>query len=168
MATCAQEFKRFSASQKLTIITAILKGESLDIENGTSIGMYKQHFMLHDEQKHHINNTFSQGIFKLVWFLQSTSWVKYMKSLSLIQVYYGEKHAVYLTFLLHHIAMLIVPTILGCLLFAYQVYSSVQNYNEEKGWLQTYFTEADTHYNLIYQLFVAVWCSFYVESWKRK
>jgi len=55
-----------------------------------------------------------------------------------IQLYYGEKHAMYMTFLLHHIGMLIIPTIVGLILFSYHIYLTVINYDSDIGPIDSY------------------------------
>lgn len=73
-----------------------------------------------------------------------------------------------MAFLLHHITMLILPTVIGSVLFAYHVYLAYLNYDDDLDPITNYQKQIDTPWNLIYALFGIVWNSIYVESWKRK
>ena len=44
----------------------------------------------------------------------------YMEPLNIIKNYYGEKYAIYFTFLAHHIGMLIICSVPGVALALYQ------------------------------------------------
>ena len=55
-----------------------------------------------------------------------------------------------MTFLLHHIGMLIIPTIVGLILFGYHMYLTYQNYDESIGPIDSYQLVIDTPYNLLY------------------
>jgi len=56
----------------------ILKNEALDIEQGMSNGMYKQHFMLHDAQLETTKLNFEKDVGKLIWAFHLSNWFRYL------------------------------------------------------------------------------------------
>jgi hypothetical protein len=89
----------------------------------------------------------------------------------LIADYYGEKHAMYFTFLIHHIAMLFIPTVFGLFLWAYHIYLASQHELTEdsgKSGIDKYFSILDTEKNYVFLYVLATWSTIYIESWKRK
>jgi len=46
-------------------------------------------------------------------------WHKNLEPVHLIKRYYGEKLAFVIMFLLHYQALLVIPSLIGCCLFAY-------------------------------------------------
>ena len=85
---------------------------------------------------------------------------KHFYPLNLMKNYYGEKQAFEYAFLLHYQAWLYIPSFLGLVLGAYQLYRYYL--------LQDWKAALDTEYNGVFGLLVALWASFFVESWKRK
>ena len=71
----------------------------------------------------------------------------HIEPILLIADYYGEKQAMYFTFLIHHIAMLCIPAFFGLILFGYHLYlASVyvpkeDEYNEH--FIDSYFAILD-------------------------
>jgi len=78
----------------------------------------------------------------------------------MIKNYYGEKYAFEYAFLLHYQAYLWVPSILGLLLTAYQVILFFKTGDLSYA--------LDSNLNAIYGLFITLWATVFVESWKRK
>lgn len=108
-----------------TIITDILKGEDFSIDELARIQIVSDHMMLHDGRKEYITKRFASNITYLIFSMFTTNWHVRVGPLNLIQLYFGEKYALYIAFILHHAAMLIVLTIVGATLFGYQVYLAV-------------------------------------------
>lgn len=78
----------------------------------------------------------------------------------MIKYYYGEDYAFEYAFLIHYQAWLQVPTIIGILIFIYQVFKFFEHYDLQLA--------IDTPYNALFGLFVTFWATCFVESWKRK
>ena len=49
-------------------------------------------------------------------------WIEHMEPISLIADYYGEKLALFMTFLLHHVGQMIIPSFFGLFLQIYHFY----------------------------------------------
>ena len=84
-----------------------------------------------------------------------------MRSLDFIADYYGEKFAFYLAWLIHYTHWLMYPAAVGLILFIIQI----------AHWLSsdvTFFDATDSALNPLYSIFIALWSTFFVESWKRK
>ena len=77
--------------------------------------------------------------------------------LRVIKSYYGEKAAFQFTYLLHYQSWLLIPTIMGILLFFYQVAFYLNTGDLDK--------TLDSHLNGYYGLFIAVWGQFLHKSW---
>ena len=84
-----------------------------------------------------------------------------MQPINFIADYYGEKYAFYLAWLLHYTSWLIIPSILGLFLLAFQLYNFW-------GLGQEFYDAFDTEGNVIYSVCIMVWTTCFVESWKRK
>ena len=84
----------------------------------------------------------------------------YIQPIHLLKKYYGEKFAFYFVYFMHYQGQLILPSILGILLFSYQMYwyATVKNMQ----------LALDTSMNGVYGVFLAIWASVFVESWKDK
>lgn len=88
--------------------------------------------------------------------------MKSVKPLDYIADYYGEKFAFYFAFLLHYTMCLIPPAGLGMLIYAVQLLdwqlSKDKDYNDAM----------DSVFNCLYSIVIALWTTWFVESWKRK
>ncbi len=98
--------------------------------------------------------------------------MSHIEPILLIADYYGEKQGMYFTFLIHHISMLVIPSIFGLMLWAYHFKLAGEWEPDEEGaansFLDAYFGVLDTVWNYPYLLMLAVWSTIYIESWKRK
>lgn len=83
-----------------------------------------------------------------------------MQPLNMIKNYYGEKYAFEYAYLVHYQAWLFIPAVVGL----FVVYGSVQIY-ADKGEMKE---ALDTWENGIFGLFVSIWATCFLESWKRK
>ena len=88
--------------------------------------------MLHKQEKQAIIDTFSKEKFILILsFFGIGNFLENSKSILLIADYYGEKQAIYFLFLIHYVAMLIIPSFFGSILWIIQIYLAAQ-YNPEE------------------------------------
>ena len=78
--------------------------------------------------------------------------INYMKK------YYGEKIAFEFAFLIHYQAWLIIPTILGIILFIYQL-QLVARYNLQ--------VAIDSSMNAAFGFFLTIGASLFIESWRK-
>ena len=153
-------FTQFDARQRYICIQKYLS-EQIDFEHYQAIGVIKEHYPLH---KRGMSEEISQSIGKYYWKLAITlitgSWYKYSQPLHLIKKYYGEKYAFYFTFLLTYQAWLLIPCIVGLVIFSLQMYDGA-----------TYgFTNKtlDMVANTWVGVALAIWATLVVTSWKNK
>ena len=96
------------------------------------------------------------------------SFMGHFEPINLIADYYGEKYAMYLAFFLHHVGWLMIPAVFGTILFIYHLVLGAETQKEDETYLIAYLRSVDTPINYLYILFIALWSTFYIESWKRK
>lgn len=165
---CPDMYERYTASQLLLLYKEILEEEAIDLIHGLATNLYLDHFMLHNSEKLAIPKAMRKHGWKLVFSLYSTQWFNNLKPINLIANYYGEKYALQFLFLVHHIAWLLVPSVLGTILFAYQVYLGIVTKTEDEDYLTAHLRASDSAWNYAYVVFMFLWSSIYFESWKRK
>jgi hypothetical protein len=165
-------FARFNASQRATLFKKLFE-EEFDVGNLIKAGVIQSHFMLHDSSKGAILNSWRKHRVPLIRsMLGLGDLMSHIEPILLIADYYGEKQGMYFTFLIHHIAMLCIPSFFGLFLWGYHFKLASEWEPEEEGdansFLDAYFGVLDTIYNYPYLLMLAVWSTIYIESWKRK
>ena len=74
----------------------------------------------------------------------------------------------YIAFFFHHIGWLIIPAVVGTILFVYHIYLGVRYRDDGENIFMSYLRNIDTPINFFYIVFISFWSTFYVESWKRK
>ena len=84
----------------------------------------------------------------------------------MIKNYYGEKYAFEFAFLLHYQAWLLLPAAGGILLALYQVGVYGAADAEGVAGARRFNNAIDTEMNAIFGILVALWATFFVESWK--
>ena len=84
---------------------------------------------------------------------------EHLEILDVIMFYYGEKYAFYVAWLLHYTHFLIYPSVLGLALFLYQ-YKTEESLND--------VLETPNVLNAVLAIFIAIWSTILVESWKQK
>ena len=84
-----------------------------------------------------------------------------MQPINIIKLYFGEKYAFEYAFLIHYQSWLCIPSLFGLILYFYQL----DRYRRLDIDMKTAF---DSPMNGIFGLFVAIWATLFVESWKRK
>lgn len=80
--------------------------------------------------------------------------------MNMIKNYYGEKYAFEYCFLLHYVAWLAVPSFVGCFVVLRMVFRYQQTKDPGEA--------MDTDMNGAFGLFLTLWATCFVESWKRK
>jgi hypothetical protein len=97
------------------------------------------------------------------------SWINHMEPISLIADYYGEKMALFMTFLIHHTGQMIIPSFFGLILQGYHFYYGAMYVSEDNlYYVAKYFESVDQAENFLYIIMLALWSTWYIESWKRK
>jgi len=129
--------------------------------------------MLHNSKKGAILKSWKKHRAKLLFsMLGMGDLMCHIEPILLIADYYGEKQGMYFTFLIHHIAMLLIPSFFGLILWGYHFYLATRWENPVEGgantFLDAYFGILDTRWNYPYLFMLAVWSTIYIESWKRK
>ena len=79
----------------------------------------KDHFVVHgrDEEREKIRVAWSLYGWKLSWGFISGNFEAQMQPLNFINEYYGSQFAMYFAWLVHYTGMLIIPSIIGIILF---------------------------------------------------
>ena len=73
--------------------------------------------MCHTKSKLAIQKSMKENGTKLfINMIIGESWVDHMEPISLIADYFGEKMALFMTFLIHHTGQMIIPLIFGLML----------------------------------------------------
>lgn len=109
--------------------------------------------------------------------------------IDMIADYYGEQFAFYIVWLIHYTHWLIYPAVFGLLVYGVQMIGYFQVLNDKSGFVDMqrskgyeiadditdkelegliYNVSTDTMLNTLYCLFVAIWSTCFMESWKRK
>ena len=97
-------------------------------------------------------------------------WFYHMEPISLIADYYGEKLALFMTFLIHHVGQMIIPAFFGLILWGYHIYYGVKLKvaKPDLNGIARYYDSVDQWENYPYAIMLALWSTWYIESWKRK
>ena len=82
-------------------------------------GVIIEHFMPHTSKKYEIVESLDEHVKSLIWHFLSMgdSFKDHFEPINLIADYFGEKYALYLAFILHHIAWICIPAVVGGALF---------------------------------------------------
>lgn len=133
-------------------------------------GVVFEHFMPHTSKKGEIIQSLNKHTKSLIWNMLSMteSFMGHFEPINLIADYYGEKYAMYLAFFLHHVGWLLIPAFFGTILFIVHLVVAFKFQEDDQSYILSYLNNIDTPVNYLYILFVALWSTFYVESWKRK
>jgi len=125
-------------------------------------GIIEEHYPLHRTRAHEqITGIMDKYLNKLSWRLfKFGNWCKYLDPIHMVKRYYGEKFAFYFMFFVHYQALLWVPAIIGMCLFGYQM--------SFYAWYGNMDYSLDTAFNGAFGLFISIWASVFVESWRVK
>ena len=128
------------------------------------------HFPVHsrEEEREKIKIAWDKYGMRLARGFMVTGWEENMQPLNVIKDYYGPKFAFYFAWLVHYTGMLLWPVIMGIIIFVYQVIAvslkETKEGEEKPSWADAF----NTPVNAIYAIFVLLWTTGFVESWKRK
>ena len=163
------QYQRFRATEKYALIRAIFSQE-FNMKTLLDGGVIEDHFMPHTSKKHEILESLDKHSWRLIWNMISMgeSFMDNFEPLNLIAEYYGEKYAMFLAFFFHHVGWLLIPAVFGTFLFIYHLVLGARNQAEGETFLISYLRNVDSPVNYFYILFIALWSTFYIESWKRK
>lgn len=161
----AECFVKFNARDNQTIIDEIIS-EELETDTLIHSGVILDTMNLHDLKKRKLmEKCIQDNIWGLVFGFINTRFRAHTKALDYVADYYGEKTGFYFAWLIHYTSWLLIPSVVGAIIYAIQVI----NYLSRDEIDATEFIDAtDTVLNVIYSIFVALWTTFFVESWKRK
>ena len=90
----------------------------------------------------------------------SRRWKKYIQPIHLLKRYNGEAFAFYYIYVMHYITLLFFPAIFGLGLFAYQMWWFARTGKMDLA--------LDSAWNGLFGIFVSIWSTLFVESWKNK
>ena len=133
-------------------------------------GVVFEHFMPHTSKKHEIIDSLEKHSKNLIFSMLSFSdtFMEYFEPINLIADYYGEKYALFFAFFFHHVSWMIVPAVFGTAITIMHLVKGAQAMEEGDWFLTSYLKQTDTVVNYFYIMLIALWSTFYVESWKRK
>lgn len=87
-----------------------------------------------------------------------------VKPLDYLADYYGEKVAFYFAWLLHYTTCLVPISFLGFLIYIIQIIG----WQSDLVHADDYDDATDSALNCLYSIMIALWTTWFVESWKRK
>ena len=107
-----------------------------------------------------ILDSFNHYKWRLIRGMIIGNYPKYFEPLNMIKNYYGEKYAFEYAFLIHYSAWLLIPGVVGCLVVIKMVYSYYKT--------RTFSDSIDTDMNGLFGIFLSIWATCFLESWRRK
>ena len=127
----------------------------------------RQHFPIHsrEEERLKIQTSWQQYGFRLSWGFVTGKYEDNMQPLNFIREYYGAKFGFYFAWLVHYTGMLILPSIVGIIIFIAQIVTAYTSREDE---IDTFLDAFNSPLNSFYAIFVILWTTYFVESWKRK
>lgn len=155
-----RHYNCFSAAEQLEAVEEFFE-QQLDLAGLKEQGVVEDHFHLHKRLAiDEIQHSFKKYQTKLCCRMACCSYSKYVQPLNMVKNYYGEKVAFEYAFLLHYQSWLIYASIAGMCLVCYQWNKWARhNYDMTKA--------LDTEFNVIMGVFIALWATCFLESWKR-
>jgi len=111
-------YQRFKAPERHRLITSIFKKE-FKMSTLVEGKVVYEHFMPHTSKKYEIIESLDKHVKWLIFhnISMTDSFMNHFEPINLIADYYGEKYALYLAFVLHHIGWILVPAVVGGALF---------------------------------------------------
>lgn len=154
-------YNMFDSRERIEAIIAILS-EEINFEYYMKQKVIIAHYPLHKRNPQIISDSFFQFLPKLRYrfVIGDNKWYEHFTAMNFIKSYYGEKYAWEFVFLVHYQAWLYVPAIAGVILFFIQFIIFIKTGD---------LTEViDSPYNGIYGIFVSIWSTMFIQSWKKK
>ena len=148
----------FDSRERIEAILGLLEQE-VDFSNLTKQKIILEHYPLHQRNIQSIISSFNGQKWKLMIGFWTKDFYQNFESMNFIKAYYGEKFAFEFAFLVHYQAWLFFPALVGVLLTGFQAYQW-QYHSLDKS--------VDGTFNGIYGIFLTLWSTAFVESWKRK
>ena len=113
-------YQRFKSTERYRLMQSKFKKE-FNVRTLIEGGVVFEHFMPHSSKKYEIIESLDKHVLKLIWnnLSMTESFRKHFEPINLIADYYGEKYALYLAFILHHIGWILVPAVVGGALWVY-------------------------------------------------
>ena len=159
-------FNMFDSRERIETIISILE-EQIDFDYYVKQNVIVAHYPLHKRDPSDIIDVFYEFLSSLKWHFvfgaedfRGPSWYKKFTAINFVKSYYGEKYAFELAFLVHYQAWLQIPAFFGFIITLYQAY-------------QYYLYKSvprviDNEFNGIYGLFLSIWSTLFIQSWKKK
>ncbi len=126
---CTHEFKtilrenflNFNGREQYKLITKIIK-EQIDLDTMMMNGVIIDHMVLHDRQKQtEIERFINARKWKILLSVFAPSFSYKVKSLDYVAEYFGEKMGFYFAFLVHYTAWLLIPSLVGIVIYLIQI-----------------------------------------------
>jgi len=146
----------FDSRERIEAVIGILEKE-FDFGNLTKQKIILEHYPLHKRNIDDIISSFNDQKWKLTWGFWTNKFYSNFESMNFIKFYYGEKYAFEFAFLVHYQSWLIFPTVAGLCLFFFQTYHWAQHDLDRA---------ADGSLNAVFGIFLTLWSTAFVESWK--
>lgn len=155
-------FCAFGAAERCEAIEEFLE-KQIDFDYLNQNQVIDDHFHLHKATVvEDIQDSYDAYTWRLttrmMWF--GNSFTRYLQPLNMTVEYFGEKVAFEYAFLIHYNAWLIIASVGGIVLFVVQLLYSLNN--------EVSLLESDTTYNGLYSIFICIWATLFIESWKQK
>lgn len=114
-------FNSFDATERQEAIYEFLSKE-IDFDYFESAGIIEAHYPLHLKYTlFEIQESMSKYRFRLLKSFLWGDFVKHFQPINQMKNYYGEKYAFEFAYLLHYQAWLSIPSVVGLMLFFYQI-----------------------------------------------
>ena len=158
-------FEQFDNTQTQSIVVQTLNMH-FDIGYFIKSKIILQHFPMHshEEERNKIVTSWNQYGNRLSVGFLTGKFEENMQPLNFIKDYYGAKFGFYFAWLVHYTGMLLIPSFVGVVLFIVQIVRFASAADENTNWLEAF----NTPLNSLYAIFVVLWTTYFVESWKRK
>ena len=155
-------FEQFDNTQTQSIVAQTF-GLHFDLGYLVKSKVVKEHFPMHaeEQEREKIKISWDNYGTRLSWGFLTGNFEANMQPLNFIKDYYGAQFGFYFAWLVHYTGMLLIPSFVGIIIFAIQLYKAI---DEDNLTLQAF----NSPLNSFYAIFVILWTTYFVESWKRK
>jgi len=155
-----EAFNVFDADERQEAIEEYI-GQEIDFDYYKTSGIIEQNYMLHKKDTVTlIVDSFDHYKWRLLRGMITGNYMKYFEPINMIKNYYGEKYAFEFAFLIHYASWLLIPAFFGMLV----VIEMISSYLRTK----SFSGAIDTSMNGVFGIFLSVWATCFLESWKRK